>query len=512
MSVAGNIHSYFGLTSLKRGTQLRRILGARSSLQVKLAIRLTAVLAGTLLIGNLGMAWRAVSTINSLDDRALQFQAEDIARHLSVGPDGRPHLALPVQLWAAYQHSGQAYLFMVSDAQGRSLFESDPGTKAGRLLASRMPPGGEERFFDLEGQGIGQFLAYSRPYGAFRVAVAQERIDRDALSDAIMDDFVEFTALVVVPIVLLTLLAAVLTIRGSLGPVRRVSARAAEITPQTTSIRLSSRALPTEIRPLVQAFNRALDRLAEGFDLQRRFTADAAHELRTPLAVLLAHVDLLEDKQTAKELRADVRAMSRVVDQLLSVARLESGELNFSAPVDLKEMAAEVVRRLAPLIIGQGLQIALRAPSEPVEILGNADAILTALANLVENAAVHSPSGGEIEVAVEPEGVLMVSDRGPGIPSEERTGIFRRFERGRKPKGVGAGLGLAIVAETMAAHGGSVEVTDREGGGASFVLRFPPRAPLRPDIRVHADTSRPAGKTALQSGPASDPLIRSGET
>lgn len=472
MSVISNIHSRVDLAR-RRKSLFRRIIRSRKSLQVKLAIRLTTVLVGILLFGNLSMAWRAVSAINSLDNRALQFQAQDIARCLTMGPDGKPHLTIPPQLWTAYQHSGQAYLFLVSDAQGRPLFASDPGTQAGRLLASHVPPGGEERFFGFREHGIGLFVAYSRSFGPFRVSVAQTHLHADALTDAITEDFLEFTGLVLVPIVLLTLLAAILTIRGSLGPVRRVSARAAEITPQTTHIRLSSRALPTEIRPLVQAFNRALDRLAEGFDLQRRFTADAAHELRTPLAVLLAHVDLLEDKQTAKELRADVRAMSRVVDQLLSVARLESGELEFGPGVNLKEIATETVRRLAPLAVRRGCRIGLCAPPLPVEIEGNAEAILTAVTNLIENAIVHSPPAGEIGVEVEPDGRLTVSDRGPGIPPEERAGIFRRFERGRRPKGPGAGLGLAIVAETMTAHGGSVEVKDREGGGASFVLRFP---------------------------------------
>jgi signal transduction histidine kinase len=225
--------------------------------------------------------------------------------------------------------------------------------------------------------------------------------------------------------------------------------------------------MPREIQPLVAAANSALDRLARGLDVQRRFTGDAAHELRTPLSVLTARLDELPGSDF-DAMRRDVDRMNRLVDQLLKMARLESLPLDVSQVVDLNEIVIEAISMLAPLAIREGKELVRAEIAQPVQVRGNRAALVTALVNLIENALAHAPAGSAIEIELSADGKIDVLDRGPGVPESEREAIFRRFHRGRTRGSSGAGLGLAIVTEIAAAHGGSVSASSRPGGGAVF--------------------------------------------
>lgn len=307
--------------------------------------------------------------------------------------------------------------------------------------------------------------------GSLSVAVAQEN-DGDALIHAMLREFVFDVAWVIPVFVAATLLAAVLAVRSGVRPLRQVSMQAAMIEPGAISLRLPTGDLPSEVAPLVAAVNKALDRLEEGFVLQRRFTANAAHELRTPLAIITGALDAMEGGGELAQLRRDVARMNRLVDQLLSVARLDSVTLDVSTDVDLRALASDVVESMAPLAIGQERSIALVGTDRSVVIQGNRHAIENALRNLIENAINHAPPHTEVVVAVAGDGSVSVSDRGLGVPPGDRERIFDRFWRSKGVQGPGAGLGLAIVQETMRAHGGKVEVSDNPGGGARFTLRF----------------------------------------
>ena len=166
--------------------------------------------------------------------------------------------------------------------------------------------------------------------------------------------------------------------------------------------------------------------------------------------------------------------MNRLVEQLLCVSRLDSVALDVSSPIDLRQLAEDVVGSMAHLALASGRRIALIGADHPVVIAGNAAAIADALRNLVENALVHTAPGTEVIVEVGQDGVLSVLDSGPGIAVDDRPHIFDRFWRGKGVRTEGAGLGLAIVMEIVRAHGASIAVGDRAPSGARFDLRFRP--------------------------------------
>jgi signal transduction histidine kinase len=255
--------------------------------------------------------------------------------------------------------------------------------------------------------------------------------------------------------------------------VREASTTAAAIGPTSTEVRLPESSMPSEVVPLVHAVNAALDRLEKGYRAQRDFTADMAHELRTPLTVIRARVDSLDPGPLRDALRADLENMTRVVNQVLDIAELESFVVG-NARADLQAVCADAVAFMAPVAVAQSRSIALGGVEHPVWVHGHSEALFRAVRNLVENAIRHTPVDGSIEVEVLDGGVVRVLDDGPGVAEAERDTIFRRFWRRDRTRPESRGLGLAIVARVAETHEGRVTVENRPTGGAAFTLTLKP--------------------------------------
>ena len=390
-------------------------------------------------------------------------------------PDGTPRLALPAALREAYGAAPDADIFAIRAGDGR-LIAALP--EAFGSVVERWPATTDDpSYFHLPGlagktqdyYGLG--ISVDSAAGPLSIWVARAA-GATALVHSLLEEFVLDIAWVIPLFMLLALAIAVLAIRSTLRPIREVSEIAASIGPGTTSVRLPQANLPSEIVPLVSAVNRALGRLEQGFAVQRQFTANAAHELRTPLAIITGALENMEPNPEVGKLKTDVARMNRLVEQLLSVARLDAIALDVSGTVDLNDVAHEAVANLAPWALTQGRAVAFVGADRPVVVHGNAYAIDDAIRNLVENAVVHAPPRSEVTVSTRAGGSIDISDHGPGVPQEDRARIFERFWRGKAAPSHGAGLGLAIVAEIMKAHGGSVRVEAGPDGGAVFTLVF----------------------------------------
>src|SRR6266581_3875846 len=273
-----------------------------------------------------------------LHDRALQEQAAEILRYLERGPDGALRLSLPPALAEFYSEAYGRSAFAILDPDGRVLFSSLSGNRA----IARVRPQGQP--FEYFAPAVNYGASVSADIGdqSLLIQVSEDLAHRDVLIDDIVSEFFTRVGWITVPILLLLLVIDVVIFRGAVKPIIAASALAERIGPARTDLRLPETAMPREVLPLVRAVNRALDRLEEGFRGQREFTADAAHELRTPLAILRTQIDMIADGELACSLRNDIESMSRLVNQLLDIAELETFVLSEHEVADLAAIATEV--------------------------------------------------------------------------------------------------------------------------------------------------------------------------
>jgi signal transduction histidine kinase len=361
----------------------------------------------------------------------------------------------------------------VLDQGGRVLFSSSPGD---RPIVRGRPQAKPFEYFTSHRDGTNVYgVTVTAEIGGqpLVVQVLEDLSHRDVLIDDIVTEFLTRVGWITAPILLVLMIIDVFIFRRALRPIITASALAERIGPARTELRLPVEGMPREVMPLVRAVNQALDRLEQGFRGQREFTADAAHELRTRLAILRAQIDVIDDRELAKSLRDDVESMSRLVNQLLDIAELETFVIGEGEVANLAAIATEIAAYIAPLALSQHKTVAVIGADQSVLVRGNADTLGRAIRNLVENALTHTAAGTTVEISVDAAGELRVMDRGTGVPSAEREQIFRRFWRRDRRRSGSAGLGLAIVKRIAEMHGATVDVSDRLGGGAVFAIRFP---------------------------------------
>jgi two-component system sensor histidine kinase TctE len=277
---------------------------------------------------------------------------------------------------------------------------------------------------------------------------------------------------------------------------RRIRARAiGDLSP------IDERAAPEEVSPLVAAINDLLARLDRSIGAQKHFLADAAHQLKTPLAGLRMQAELAQRDAESGDVRSVKRSLEQIarssqqaahmVNQLLSMARAEdTGEARRVKPFDLAELATEVVRDFVPRALAKGLDLGYEGPTAgnaaAPRIVGESVLVRELIRNLVDNAVQYTPGGGTVTVRLLPDpyghvAVLQVEDNGPGIPESERELVFQPFYRALGTEVDGSGLGLAIVREIAERQGGSVAIEPTHpravSPGTRFSVRLPTQAP-----------------------------------
>ncbi len=410
------------------------------------------------------------TTAARIQQQTLHVHAQALAHALSRDETGRLRLTQD-NTSAAVFAPGAGFSFRILDRRGTVLFQSQSRMV---LPTAAIPLADDERVFRRQSRRT-FYAGVSSPAQVGRdrvwIAVLQNLTHPDYILDDLLAQFLVYGMAIVTPLLLLLLAIDMLIIRRAVSPVRQASASIETADALPLDLRLHDERLPAEVRPLALAVNALLERLTSSYRMQRDFIADAAHELRTPIAVARLRVEAVGDPALRATLCDDLDTLGRIVEQVLELAELETVALDIAAPVDLVQIAADGVASIAPLAFRSGKSIALSPRADRVMVGGHAAWIAKALGCLLENAVKHGGRGGRIDVTVETDGTLTVCDDGPGIGEQDREAIFRRFWKHDRSAGGSSGLGLAIVAQVAEAHDTRVTLTSRPGQ-TRFAIAF----------------------------------------
>ncbi len=261
--------------------------------------------------------WLLNSEIDQLHRDAMRAQAEVLAERIVAQPNGLLTFNLPDSLRGLYSDAYGRYQYDIRDADGRLLFSSHRRSAPAATRLSESISGATVTR-DIDGKTV-------------RIQVAEDLAHRDVIIDDIVSNFFRRVGWITIPILLILLATDIIIFRRAIAPLWNASEKASNIGPARTDIRLPTEQIPREILPLVTAVNQALDRLEDGFRVQRQFTADAAHQLRTPLAILRTRIETLDDRPARQALHADIEAMSRIVAQLLEIAEASTPSCSIPA-------------------------------------------------------------------------------------------------------------------------------------------------------------------------------------
>ena len=437
--------------------------------------RLLLAVFVTMAICTVFLVFEFRSGITGMDDQAIDVQVEAVRESLVSTPEG-PRVSLTPELREMYDTQGTPNGYQLFDARG-ALLESGGFTPTFVPLPRRNT--GDEVIMQRELDARTRYgvltatLAVEHGGQRYWLRVARDLRDVESMAgQLVLRALPEFAPMLV--LLVITMVGVVIaTVHMSLRPLREVSRQAARLSGDRIAERLRAEGMPSEVVPLVHAVNQALDRLEADYKAQRDFTAHAAHELRTPLAVLRADLDSRFTPAQLGDVGAEIDSLARVVEQLLCLAQLDSELAYEVASVDAYACAVEVARDLVPRALARQQNLSAVTPEASVPTRGNATLIRLVFRNLIENAIQHTPTGTSITVSSPDGRSVVIEDDGPGIPPADRESLFDRFRRGSKASGPGVGLGLAIAQRVMERSGGRVVLDCTSPRGARFVVTFP---------------------------------------
>lgn len=406
---------------------------------------------------------------DGLSQRLLTIEADEIAGAIVVENGA-------ARFDAARLHRKQIgsaqFAFAIFDGEGKKVAEDGPWALTHTLAPPITSVSSETRRDDhATGFVLRGVRRVSANLSPFWIVMVIEGEGLRPFLPVILDEMGDHVGVPLLPLAFVLLALNVAAVRRTLQPLSKAAGEVESLEPGQIERRLAMPEGPREARRLVGALNDALGRIERGIRALRDFTGDAAHELRTPLAILSMEIDDLPDSPTKQKLRGDLDAMARSVSQMLDMASADALLIDKSAHVELKSVAEEVVAQLTPLALQRQRNLRFIDKGGST-ISGHREALGRALRNLIENALNHTPDGGDIDVAVGPGAAISVRDHGPGIPVDKREAALKRFWRADRSASSGSGLGLAIASRIAEAHGGRLEIEDAPGGGALIRMRF----------------------------------------
>ena len=407
----------------------------------------------------------------SADRAALEAEAvADVTERLAAALSGN-RLPADAPVRAIFADHPSAYAFALVDRAGTVTDTMNPGL---------IPPSALSLYaddwvttMDLPG---GRLLYAGHEFrdrtDGLRVVFVMADDPENLLRRALFSELRQHVWGPILPMAVLLIATSALLIRRELAPVARAAAWARALRPGAVTPPPKG-PVPAEVADLIEATQRALDRLASALEAESRHAAEAAHALRTPVAVLTARVAALPPGETTEKLRADLAALARTVQQVLAASRAETLNAPPEHALDLRRPAEAVTADLAPFAYGKGVDLSLSLPESPVMALANDEAVQLALTNMIENAILHG-GPGMVEIILGPGPMVTVRDHGPGLPADAAARPFQPFWRAPGAVPGGTGLGLAIIDRVQRAQGGSVAFHRPEGGGCAITLTFLP--------------------------------------
>lgn len=444
------------------------------SLLRSLVLRLTVVVVLALAGSYLVLYFEFRDGLWGLEGQSIAVQVQDLRASVVSGP-GPPHLELPPSLQEFYAQPHTLNGYQLLSEEGTVL--QSGGFSAPYLPLPAAQGGGQivmQRETDASsGNGImAATLDLGDGHGPYRLRVVRNLEDAESLVGQLMLGALEEMYWSIALLLIALVGVVVLTVRSSLRSLRAVSQQASNLSLHRLDERLHAQNLPRELVPLVHAVNASLDRLEADYRVQREFTANAAHQLRTPLATLRARLESRFSAQELGDVAFEIEELARLVEQLLCLARLDSQEEFQFAAFDAHAVALEVARELAPVALESEHYVTASTPDAHVPAHGNATLTRLVFRNLIENAIQYTPAGTSITLSADSAAVI-IADDGPGIPAHAAASLFERFRRGPDASGPGAGLGLAIAKCIMERQGGRLSFDANAARGARFVMEFP---------------------------------------
>jgi two-component system sensor histidine kinase TctE len=463
--------------SPSKGILSRAVGAVRTSLRAQLFAWVVLTLIGAICI-NLYLSFRSAdATANLVTDHTLLASARVIAEAVRVDANGSVQIDIPPAALEMFDTGyGDRVFYQVVTAWGNLVagFPDLPRPERDQI--------GEDKTFRTDGVRV---LMLSHPVvgldkdSTISVAVAVTHNSQYAMRRRLwLSDFTKQLALV-----LLAGLVTIIGLQRGLAPVLRLRDAVRGRGRQRLDP-LDPHMVQNELRPLVHALNDHMERVQNQMAAQRRFVSNAAHQLRTPLALISTQASFAAREtdngrrdEALTALRSSTRQVTRLASQLLTLSRAEPGSRRpRNDTIDLAETARRVLETLAEGALRRNIDLGLEADETPVHIEGDGTMLREMLVNLVDNALRYTQAGGRVTVGIGRDGdtaLLWVEDNGPGIPEAERAQVFERFYRimGTEPEG--SGLGLAIVREVVDGAGGSVTLGDAAGGGLLVRVRLP---------------------------------------
>lgn len=422
---------------------------------------------------------------------SLSKQAKTIGEQILGAPDNRGKEYVREEINESFAPHINGRFIRVTGADGGLIYSSE-NPRDGSFKADQIPAasGGAEggyrpRVVDLNGFPLVlQGASYTDPHG--RVFLIETGAPYNLISRELKSIVLSF-ALGIPVFLTVAILGGYFLVKNSLQPIRAISAQAERISSKNISERLPAAHTGDDIERLSHSLNRMVDRLDEAIQHISRFSADVSHELRTPLTILRGELEDLvgqtghrpETLETAGNALEEIERLSRIVDQLLTISRLDAGQAGIEKSLlNLGSLARSTAEQMLLLAEERGISVEY-VIEEGVKVFGDSLRLKQVIVNLLDNAFKYTPPGGHVELEVAGAGnyvTLSVSDDGIGIPPEALPHVFERFYRADKARTRstgGAGLGLSIVQSIVAAHQGCVRVESEVARGTKVIVELP---------------------------------------